>query len=515
MLVIILRKSNLHRIETSDEKDQRIANLEAEVALLRQKLDALARRLYGKSSEQLDPNQLQLLLQGLEEPKKTQASSEEMSEPEEADDVKRKKTKAKNNSRIKGLDTLETEEQTHFPVEYEANPEAYEIIGQEVTELLDYVPARCVRQVIKRVKVRLKGNRNQPPILAPAPTAPLVGGLPSFNLVTDLIIGKYADHLPLYRQQGILQRCGVHIPRDSLNNWTLQSLQILEPLAAAIHQETLNADYLQGDETPLRLLQPGTGKCATSYFWVFNDPTGSLSYHWSNSRAASNLTDILGASFQGLLQCDGYSAYTSYQKKSNQTQLGSCMAHIRRKFNQALEAKERNAALIMKLIGQLYQLEEQLRKQRAGPSLREATRRNQARPLLNRLHKIITTIKPRHLPKSHMGQAINYALGQWSGLDAYLLDGRVELDNNLIENAIRPTKLGQKNWLFLGSERGGELAAIAFTIIENCKRYNLDLREYLSNTMKTLVEEGPACAPYLTPKVIATHPTERENKTAA
>ena len=169
----------------------------------------------------------------------------------------------------------------------------------------------------------------------------------------------------------------------------------------------------------------------------------------------------------------------------------------------------------MRLIGHLYQIEDQLRKQRAGPHLRETTRMSEAQPILNRIQKIIIRIKSRHLPKSNMGQAISYALGQWSGLDAYLLDGRVELDNNLIENAIRPTKLGQKNCLFLGSERGGELAAIAFTIIENCKRYNLDLREYLSNTMKTFVEKGPACAPYLTPKAIATHPAEHENKTAA
>jgi len=422
---------------------------------LRRKLDALAKQLYGKSSEQLAPDELQLLLKGLEDPKKHEASSnEESSEPEEAAVAKRKKTKAKNNSRVKGLDSLPVEEHTEYPPEFEANPDDYEVIGHEVTDLLDYQPACCIRQ------------------------------------------------------QGILQRCGIHIPRNTLNHWTLTSLEILEPVVAVIRQETLTADYLQGDETPLRLLQPGKGKTAISYFWVYNDPSGSLSYHWSPNRAASNLTDTLGLNYNGILQCDGYSAYTSYQKSNRDTTLGSCMAHIRRKFHKALQAKERHAALIMKLIGNLYSIEESLRKQRAGPALRHAIRASQAKPILKRLENYLTKLKSQHYPQSGMGQAINYALGQWSGLDAYLLDGRVELDNNLIENAIRPTKLGQKNWLFLGSERGGEMAAVAFTVIENCKRYGLDLRDDLASTMKALIEQGPTAAASLTPKALTTHPDQ-------
>ena len=218
---------------------------------------------------------------------------------------------------------------------------------------------------------------------------------------------------------------------------------------------------------------------------------------------------------KGTFQCDGYSAYVSYQKSSKCTTLGSCMAHIRRKFHQALEAKEKSAALVLKLIGELYQIEEELRKQRAGPALRQATRASKASPILKRIRNYLIHFKTRHFPQSNMGKAISYALGQWAGLDVYLLDGRIELDNNLVENAIRPTKLGQKNWLFLGSERGGELAAIAFTIIENCKRHGRDLRSYLTNTMKTLIEEGPARAADLTPKALSTHPTKATNQAAA
>ena len=196
------------------------------------------------------------------------------------------------------------------------------------------------------------------------------------------------------------------------------------------------------------------------------------------------------------------------------------MAHIRRKFNDALEGKEKGAAQIMRLIALLYQVEENLRQQRAGPALRDAVRASQAEPILNRLKEIIQTFKPRHFPQNRMGQAIDYALGQWSGLDAYLNDGRVELDTGHVVsdqnlNAIRPTKLGQKNLLFLGSERGGELAAVAFTIIENCKRNGLNLREYLASTMKAIIEQGPAAAPSLTPQALTTLCAKTAHKAAA
>ena len=283
------RGASIHRIETPEDKAQRLAteneSLRAENLLLKQKLDALSRRLFGKSSEQLDPNQLQLLLQGLEEPKKPQASSDETSAPEEADGAKRKKAKAKNKSRIKGLDALETEEQILLPAEYEANPEAYEIIGQKVTELLDYRPARCIRQIIKRVKVRLKDNRNQPPILAPAPTTPLVG-------VTSQFQPRYRPHYWEIRRPPPALPSTRHPPTQR-HQHPARHPQSLDPAAASacsspwqkpFTEKPSPPNYLQGDETPLRLLAPGTGKTATSYFWVFNDPSGSISYHWILTR---------------------------------------------------------------------------------------------------------------------------------------------------------------------------------------------------------------------------------------
>ncbi len=179
------------------------------------------------------------------------------------------------------------------------------------------------------------------------------------------------------------------------------------------------------------------------------------------------------------------------------------MTHIRRGFVKALDAKERQAAQVIHLISYLYQIEEQLRHQKAGPVLREATRASHCAPRLRLLEKYLRKIKARHLPQSLMGKAITYALGQWSGLEVYLQNGKVELDNNLCENSIRPLKIGAKNYLFFGSRRGGELACVAYTLIENCKRQGLPLNNYLIAAMKALVEHGPTRAAELTPSAIA------------
>jgi len=370
-------------------------------------------------------------------------------------------------------------ENTVLPEEVEANPDDYDLIGQDITEQLDYQPAKCFKRRI-------------------------VGGLPTFALTSELIIGKYCDHLPLYRQQQIFWRNGVDIPRDTLTHWTLSHLEIFRPIGEAIHAELLSSSYLQMDETPLDYLAPGNGKTKTGYLWVINSPTGSVSYQWHTSRSKAALQHTLRDRFKGILQCDGYIAYTSYEKDCSQyIGLAHCMAHVRRKFYDAFEKGDQRAGHIIRWLQQLYAIEDRLRESRAGPHLREAIRASQARPILCRIKSFLLKIRPQHLPQSLLGKASTYALGVWSGFEAYLSDGRVELDNNLVENAIRPTKLGAKNWLFIGSQRGGELAALAYTLIENCKRYGVNLRDYLQTTARQIIERGSNAAKDLTPAKFA------------
>jgi transposase len=514
------RSASLRSIKTPDEKDRIIAELTERNRLLEQKIDALIKILYGVKSEKIDPAQLQLLLDGFDPEKPNAPSGNNDPEPEGADEAKleNKRTKSKNHSRLKGWDQLEVIEQTIFPDGYEEHKDQLELIGQEVTELLDYIPARLIKQRTIRPKFRQKDDRSQAPLVAAAPASPLPGGLPTFGLTAELIISKYADHLPIYRQQSIFQRLGLHAPRDTLNHWSLQSLELLRPIAEAIHLECLSSSYLQLDETPIKELAPGTGKTRTGYVWVLNDPCpgGSVSYRWQNGRSRKDLDQALGKhaeDWKGIFQSDGYSVYPSYQRDHAQDiDLGSCMAHIRRGFTKALDAGEPRAARVIQLIAYLYRLEKNLRDTQAGPALRDAIRASHCAPRLRLIRRYLEKIKSLHFPKSLMGQAISYALNQWYGLAVYLSDGRVELDNNLCENAIRPLKIGAKNYLFFGSRRGGELGCVAYTLIENCKRHGLPIRSYLIQAMKALVENGPNRAAELTPAAIAK--ARRKNQAA-
>ena len=441
-------------------------------------------------------------MEGLEQ-KKPLTSSEETSAPEEDDSAKIPAKKNRNHSRIKGLDDLETIEETIYPEAYLADPEAYELIGREITEQLDYRPGRCLKLLTIRPKFKPRADRSQPPVVAPAPAGPLVGGLPTFGLVTELILGKYAFHLPLYRQAEMFKQGGIDIPRDSLNHWTLGSLELLRPVAEAIRTETLAETYIQVDETPIRQLAPGTGKTKRGYLWIANAPGKSVSYRWHGSRGKDALIETIGPDWKGILQSDGYSVYGSYCKDCWEVVGASCMAHMRRKFVEALEAGEICAAPVIEFIAKLYQLEEQLRQARASPDERLAQRQQKAAPLLQDLKSTIERLKAEVRPQTLTGKACQYAVGQWHGIKPYLDDGRVEIDNNLVENAVRPTKIGAKNHLFFGSQRGGELAAVAYTLIANCKLHGLDLRTYLTSTMRTLVEKGTTHADQLTPAAIA------------
>lgn len=240
----------LHLISI-ESLEQRCSRLEFENVLLRQKIDTLIKALYGAKSEALDPAQLALEL-GIKPPGKPESASGETSAPEEA---KKRKTKGANNNRVKGLNQLETIGDTILPTEVEVSPDDYELIGQEVTEQLDYQPAKCFKRRTTRPKFRRK-DRSAAPIAAPPPLGPFVGGLPTFTLTSELIISKCTDHLPLYRQQQIFWRNEVDIPRDTLTHWALSHLEILRPVGEAIHAELLSSLYLQIRRKLTRLLGP-------------------------------------------------------------------------------------------------------------------------------------------------------------------------------------------------------------------------------------------------------------------
>ena len=356
-----------------------------------------------------------------------------------------------------------------------------------------------------RVKFRRKVQRHLPPIVAPAPATPLVGGLPAPGLLAHLLVGKYIDHLPLYRQESIFRRHGIGIPRDLIVHWIQRAICLLEKVALAIRAETLASDYLQLDETPVRYLVPGSGKAQQGYLWVASSPGGSLFYHWGIGRGQDQLTGTLGGNFRGDIQCDGYGAYKAHAKANPGARLIACLAHIRRNFAEALDiAPDQHAARIVRLIAHLYRIEKDLRETKAGPALRESERAWRSAPIAARIKATMKVALSKHRPQSPVGKALAYGLRHWDTLARYLEDGRFEIDNNLVENAMRPVKLGAKNWLFFGSKEAGHQAAVIYTIVENCKRHGVPVEPYLRDLLTRLpTTAGDEAIAALTPARIA------------
>ncbi len=464
--------------------------LRQELELLRQKLDYVIRQLYGAKSEKLDPGQLDLFGELDSLGKQETSGADEAAEAliATAGPSRRKSAKER---KLRLPENLPVEEVIIEPEPVKACPEAWRRIGEEVSEELDYEPGRFLRRRTVRPKYVRIAKPESPPIVAALPEKLLERGMLAPGLLAHIVIGKYADHLPLYRQEQIYQqRHGVELSRQTMANGVALVADWLRPIVDAMAAEQFTNGYVQIDETPIKYLAPGTGKTAQGYLWTSHRPCGDTVYHWHAGRGHECLENIIPHDFSGTLQCDAYGAYRTYARKHESIELAGCWAHARRKFHESFlqgESKAK-AALILRLIGHLYDVERDLRGSRAGPRLREALRQSRSRPIVNRMHRILLHFEKsrRHLPKSLMGKAIHYALGQWPMLVAFVGDGRVEIDNNLCENAIRPTAVGKKNWLFIGAEDAGWRSAVIYSIITSCRSRGIDPYAYIKDVLTRL-----------------------------
>jgi transposase len=387
-------------------------------------------------------------------------------------------------------DNLPVVEEVIEPEPVKAAPEQWRCIGQEVSEQLDYEPARFLRRRTIRKKYVHRTELDLAPVIAPLPECLQERGLAAPGLLAQVLVSKYCDHLPLYRQEQIfLRRHQVHLPRQTLARWVALATDWLKPIYENIRTGVMAGGYVQVDETPVNYLEPGHGRVRQGYFWAGSRPKGDVFFRWETSRATACLNRVVPLNFTGTLQCDGYAAYRAFANSRGETiTLAGCWAHVRRKFFDAIESAPQLAGWLVRQIQHLYHVEVELRAQRAGPQLRVAVRAHQSRPLIARIKRVLIKLKTsgRHLPQSPLAGAIAYALGQWTTLEVYLTDGRVEIDNNLVENAIRPTALGKKNWLFIGDAEAGERSAIIYTVIESCRRRNLDPYAYLKEVLTRL-----------------------------
>lgn len=467
---------------------QSLAESRRELTWWRQKFDALARRLFGQKSEQLDAAQLQLLLAGLTQQAVAPAPQKSLLP------VAGPRRERKTSQRVITPESLDVVREVIEPDAVKAEPENWKPIGQEVSRQLDFQPAKFFWRETVRPRYVRADDRSQPPVVAPAPVRVSDRCLAAPGLLAHLLVSKYADHLPFYRLQTMFwQRQGVFIARQQMVLWVGQCVVLLEAIVVCLKQELQHSPYVQVDETPIRYLDPETpGQCAQGYLWTGLVPGKCVVYEWHPSRAAACLDSLLGKDFKGKLQCDGYSAYPAFAKDKEGTpeqpgvRLFGCWAHARRGFFEAQEQVPQVTGWILNQIGILYGWEADLRESRAGPGAREALRASHSRMVVTRLKRALEKLQPRYLPKSPLGQAISYALNQWPALERFLEHGEVEADNNLVENAIRPTAVGKKNWLFFGSEEAGTRNAVVMTLVQNCRMHGVNPEEYLKDVLERL-----------------------------
>jgi|APMI01.1.fsa_nt_gi transposase len=357
-------------------------------------------------------------------------------------------------------------------------------IGEDIAEKLDYTPGTF------RVERHLRGKwvcgACETLVQAPVPAHVIDKGIPTAGLLAQVLVAKYQDHLPLYRQEGIFGRAGLAIPQSTLAHWVGQMGVQLQPLVDALKEELLAFPVLHADETPVAMLDPGAGKTHRAYLWSYSigahDPVRAVIYDFAESRAGKHAQDFLG-DWRGTLVCDDYSGYKALIAKGV-TEAG-CMAHARRKFFELQEhGQSQIAGEALERIATLYAIEQDARE--LEPDARQALRETRAKPLLEDLKAWLLTCRGKIPNGSSSAKAIDYTLKRWAALTHYLTDGRVPIDNNWIENQIRPIALGRKNWLFAGSLRAGKRAAAIMSLIQSARLNGHEPFAYLKDVLTRL-----------------------------
>ncbi len=494
---------------TRENKRLRLENeaLKLENKTLRQQNQELIRRVFGSSSERHDPNQLNLL--ELEEAKKPVAADL----PEESAPAANSKKRSKQQKLKKSMEDLPTTSETIEPEGISDSPDDWKRIGEDITEELHYQPARYTRHRIIRPRYARREESIEEANIAQAALPPrlLANSVLTPSLLAGVITNKYCWHLPLNRQEQLMRTAGLICSRSLLASWMGVAAQKLKPLYKRLKQKLIAGNYLQIDETPIAYLDPGKGSTKQGYLWAIQHPLLGVYYEWHTGRAHKHLLKLMDEpqKFHGILQHDAYQPYLTYAEAHGLEHV-ACMAHIRRYFEKALKAYPALAGWFMRQFARLYQIEQELRDWGATAEQRTRRRQIHSRPILKLLKKAVLHLSqsPKILPRDHLGKALTYARGQLPHMDTWLDHGQVEIDNNLVENSMRPTKLGMKNWLFFGSADSGENSAILYTLVQNVRRLNRDPFVYLEWLFEKLrLDPSPADLDVLLPTAwAAAHP---------
>lgn len=464
-------KEENHRLR--EENDQ----FKNDNRLLRQKLDLFIRHYFGgRRNEGLDQRQLELLLQGL-------PNVVEMPTPEPKSAAVPRQGQSHPARRVLAEDRLETQEIVIQPEEVKTQPEGWKQISEERTSQLDWIAPK----IIKRIFIRPRYVKAETFAMAPLPPQPIAQGMVGPGLLAEILVNKYEYHQPLFRQEKkFRQQFGVELSRKTMGDWVKQAAELVKPVYRVIREDLQKGSYLQADETPIRYLDPDVkGQSQKGWLWVYSRPDGDVCFEWRLTRSREGPEEFL-KNFKGRLQTDGYGVYESLAKqRTGELTLVGCWAHCRRGFHEAL-AENKLAAWFVRQIGLLYATEKHLRDKKAGPKLRSAVRAWQSRPVLERLRRAMEIVRRRTLPEGLLGAAIDYALKRWEALTRFVDDGVLEIDSNLVENSIRPSALGKKNFLFIGHPEAGERSAVIYTLLGSCRRYGVNPFDYLKDLFTRL-----------------------------
>lgn len=463
--------------------EEQLLILQEKYQLTQEELNWLKRQLFGRKSERFigaDVNQLTLELEGMIEKKRE----------EELQTVSYQRKKSSNeeksgHSRMPLPSHLRREEIT---IEPENLPEGSKKIGEEVTEVLEYKKAEIY--VKKYIRPKYALPKEEGIKVAGLPSLPIPKGNAGASLLAHILVSKYVDHMPLYRLQQQFKRLGIEISDKTIGGWVTAGGDLLTVIYDRMVIQTQKSDYIQADETPMRVLDKNKkGDSHKGYYWVYQSPVDKIvCFQYRKGRGKAGPKEFFEG-FQGAIQADGWQVYDMFGKVTGIILLG-CMAHVRRKFDEAKDTDLARAQHALIEIQKLYAVEREARESGLNAEERKKLRQEESLPILKGLKSWLIDNAPakgsKVTPKSKIGIAISYALSMWNRLERYLDDGRYEIDNNLVENSIRPVAIGRKNYLFAGSHEAAQRAAIIYSLIATCKKNDVDPSEWLTDVLSRI-----------------------------
>src|SRR6266404_2055548 len=488
-LIVAQHAQLLSKAEQLLHKEEQLASRDEEIERLKLLIAKLRRMQFGRKSEKLDwqIEQLELKLDELEASRAQQLPASSV--PMAATVVNRAAKRAR-----QPLPAHLPRETHRVLPKQEVCPDCggkLKQLGEDVSEMLEYVPARF--KVIRQVRPKLACACCDRIVQAEAPSRPIARGVAGPGLLAHVLVSKFGDHLPLYRQSEIYARQGVDLDRSTLADWVCGTSQLFEPLVEALRRHVMAAQKLHADDTPVPVLAPGNGKTKTGRLWTYvrdDRPAGGRTppavwFAYTPDRKGEHPQAHL-SKFQGTLQADAYAGFEQIYE-GGRIQEAACWAHVRRKFYDIQVAhKSLVAQEALRRIGELYVIEAEIRGHL--PDERREVRNERARPLLESLQQWLEETLGKLSRKSDTALAVRYARGRWQALLRYVDDGGIEIDNNAAERALRVVALGRKNYLFAGSDRGGERAAAIYSQIGTAKLNGIDPEAYVRNVLSRIAD---------------------------